>query len=97
MADGFSDSEFLIFGSATYKYISKGVILVISKQCLNVLHVYVLLVMYSMYLGAVDSSMTPGVNYSLEIQTMGITQHNHRYNKQTNKQTKQQQKTTSVS
>ena len=53
----------------------------------NVLQLTVLLVIYSMYLGAVDSSMTPGETYTLGIQTMGITQHNHRYNKQTNIQT----------
>ena len=51
----------------------------------NVFHVTVLLVMYSMYLGAVDSSVTPGETFTLGIQTVGITQHNHRYNKQTNK------------
>ena len=56
----------------------------------NVLQLTVLLVMYSMYLGAVDSSMTPGETYTLGIQTMGITQHNHRYNKQTNIQTNKQ-------
>ncbi|XP_023345258.1 uncharacterized protein LOC111714392 [Eurytemora carolleeae] len=44
----------------------------------NVFHVTVLLVMYSMYLGAVDSSLTPGETFTLGIQTVGITQHNHR-------------------
>ena len=54
-----------------------------------------------MYLGAVDSSVTPGETFTLGIQTVGITQHNHRYNKQTNKhpnkQTNKQTKTIFVS